>query len=676
MSKKIVIVKQQDLKDCGVSCLAAIIEYYGGYVPIERLRLDTNTTKDGTTAFNILNAAKKYNFAVKGILVDTIDISNVQLPAIAHLDFKNGYKHFVVIYNVMPNKVILMDPARGKVVMKRKEFEQIFSKVLLMFYPQRKITVFKKEPGIEKIIIKILKNDKRLLLRIIIISLIFGILSVLSSYYFKIVIDNIDDRFNTTIICVFFFIVVFKSIFVYLRQYLENYLAKEIDTLLYKEFFNHLLYLPLLSISSRNSGDILTRVKELNNLKSIFIELFSDLLLNCVFMIIVIPLLIIIEYHLFLILLITLCLYFLIIMFSKNRIYQKSYNNLSMQEVKNSYILEAIHSYESIKNLNVTDNIYKKVIDKSNNYINDTFLFNRYINRIWLEKYFISEITIFIVYTLGFYFILNNRMSVTDLVTFSSLMIFFLEPIKNMLYMIPRINYIKSTMTKVNEFMCISKERLGENVDISNKTILVDNLSFSYDNLNTIIDNKSFIIKDGSKVLLKGESGCGKSSFCKILLKYYSDYKGIIKIGNANLKDLSLLTIRNNIIYVSQNESLFNDTIKNNILVERDISLDKINEVIEICLLKPILEKKNFELEAFISNDDNCFSGGEKQRIILARALLSNAKIIILDEALSEVDYNNERKIIKNIINNYPNKTLIYVTHKNHDDLFDNIIIF
>ena len=676
MSKKIVIVKQQDLKDCGVSCLAAIIEYYGGYVPIERLRLDTNTTKDGTTAFNILKAAKKYNFAVKGILVDTIDISNVQLPAIAHLDFKNGYKHFVVIYNVMPNKVILMDPARGKVVMKRKEFEQIFSKVLLMFYPQRKITVFKKEPGIEKIIIKILKNDKRLLLRIIIISLIFGILSVLSSYYFKIVIDNIDDRFNTTIICVFFFIVVFKSIFVYLRQYLENYLAKEIDTLLYKEFFNHLLYLPLLSISSRNSGDILTRVKELNNLKSIFIELFSDLLLNCVFMIIVIPLLIIIEYHLFLILLITLCLYFLIIMFSKNRIYQKSYNNLSMQEVKNSYILEAIHSYESIKNLNVTDNIYKKVIDKSNNYINDTFLFNRYINRIWLEKYFISEITIFIVYTLGFYYILNNRMSVTDLVTFSSLMIFFLEPIKNMLDMIPRINYIKSTMTKVNEFMCISKERLGENVDISNKTILVDNLSFSYDNLNTIIDNKSFIIKDGSKVLLKGESGCGKSSFCKILLKYYSDYKGIIKIGNANLKDLSLLTIRNNIIYVSQNESLFNDTIKNNILVERDISLDKINEVIEICLLKPILEKKNFELEAFISNDDNCFSGGEKQRIILARALLSNAKIIILDEALSEVDYNNERKIIKNIINNYPNKTLIYVTHKNHDDLFDNIIIF
>lgn len=676
MSKKIVIVKQQDLKDCGVSCLAAIIEYYGGYVPIERLRLDTNTTKDGTTAFNILNAAKKYNFAVKGILVDTIDISNIQFPAIAHLDFKNGYKHFVVIYNVMPNKVILMDPARGKVVMKRKEFEQIFSKVLLMFYPQRKITVFKKEPGIEKIIIKILKNDKRLLLRIIIISLIFGILSVLSSYYFKIVIDNIDDRFNTTIICVFFFIVVFKSIFVYLRQYLENYLAKEIDTLLYKEFFNHLLYLPLLSISSRNSGDILTRVKELNNLKSIFIELFSDLLLNCVFMIIVIPLLIIIEYHLFLILLITLCLYFLIIMFSKNRIYQKSYNNLSMQEVKNSYILEAIHSYESIKNLNVTDNIYKKVIDKSNNYINDTFLFNRYINRIWLEKYFISEITIFIVYTLGFYYILNNRMSVTDLVTFSSLMIFFLEPIKNMLDMIPRINYIKSTMTKVNEFMCISKERLGENVDISNKTILVDNLSFSYDNLNTIIDNKSFIIKDGSKVLLKGESGCGKSSFCKILLKYYSDYKGIIKIGNANLKDLSLLTIRNNIIYVSQNESLFNDTIKNNILVERDISLDKINEVIEICLLKPILEKKNFELEAFISNDDNCFSGGEKQRIILARALLSDAKIIILDEALSEVDFNNERKIIKNIINNYPNKTLIYVTHKNHDDLFDNIIIF
>ena len=84
--QKIVIVKQQDAKDCGVSCLSSIIKYYDGYVPIEHLRLDTNTTKDGTTAFNILNAAKKYGFAVKGVLVDDLDSSNIQLPAIAHLE--------------------------------------------------------------------------------------------------------------------------------------------------------------------------------------------------------------------------------------------------------------------------------------------------------------------------------------------------------------------------------------------------------------------------------------------------------------------------------------------------------------------------------------------------------------------------------------------------------------
>ena len=227
--QKIVIVKQQDAKDCGVSCLSSIIKYYDGYVPIEHLRLDTNTTKDGTTAFNILNAAKKYGFAVKGVLVDDLDSSNIQLPAIAHLDFKNGYKHFVVIYNITPNKVILMDPARWKVVMKRKEFEQLFSKVLLMFYPQRKISVFKKEPGIEKILVKIIKKDKKLLLRLLIISLIFSILSVLSSYYFKTVIDNIDNNFNKTIIMFFFIIVLFKTIFIYLRQYLENHLANDID---------------------------------------------------------------------------------------------------------------------------------------------------------------------------------------------------------------------------------------------------------------------------------------------------------------------------------------------------------------------------------------------------------------------------------------------------------------
>ena len=675
MNKKIIVVKQHDIKDCGVCSLASIIQYHGGYVPFERLRLDTNTTKDGTNALSILEAAKKYGFAVKGILVDSLDNLDISMPVIAHLDFKNGYKHFVVIYNISPQKVILMDPARGKVVMKRKEFEKSFTKVILMFYPQNNIAVFEKEIGIDKIIIKLLKNNKALLIIIFVISLIVSILSVISSYYFKIVIDNINN-FSKTIVIVFFIILIFKCVFYYLRLYLENYLSKRIDVLLFKDFFEHLYFLPLLSISSRNSGDIVTRVKELNNLKSIFIELVSDILLNFLFMLLVVPLLISINIYLFIILIISLLLYCIIVLFNKDKIYQKAYTNLSYEEDYNSYLIETINSYESIKNLNVTDYVFNNVIEKNNNYICDTFKLNSYLNKIWFFKSSINELTFFIVNTMGFLFLFQNNITITSLVTFTSLMLFFLEPIKNLLDMIPRINYIKATITKINEFISIPKERLGNNVALSSTSIDVSNLRFGYNLYNTVINNKSFVINDGSKVMLKGESGCGKSSFCKILLKYFDNYQGTIKIGNIDLKNLSLSTIRNNIVYVSQNEKLFNDTIKNNLIMGRNISSEKLNKVMDICLINSILDKKKFGLDTFISSDDNCFSGGEKQRILLARSLLKDAKIIILDEALSEVDFNMERTIINNIKNNYKDKTLIYITHKKQDDLFDDIIIF
>ena len=95
---KMVIVRQHDLQDCGACCLASIIEYYDGYVPMERIRLDTKTTKDGTTAFNLFQAAQKYGFATKGIKTATLDDANIFLPAIAHVKYKNGFNHFVVLY--------------------------------------------------------------------------------------------------------------------------------------------------------------------------------------------------------------------------------------------------------------------------------------------------------------------------------------------------------------------------------------------------------------------------------------------------------------------------------------------------------------------------------------------------------------------------------------------------
>ena len=150
----------------------------------------------------------------------------------------------------------------------------------------------------------------------------------------------------------------------------------------------------------------------------------------------------------------------------------------------------------------------------------------------------------------------------------------------------------------------------------------------------------------------------------KILLKYFDEYKGIIKINDINLKDISRDTIRNSFSYVSQNEILLSDTIKNNIALKRDISDKKYNEIIKICKVNEIIDKKPLRGNFLIEEDGFNLSGGERQKIILARGLLKNFNILILDEALSEVGLEEELKIMKEIFKKYSDKTIIYISHK------------
>ena len=135
--------KQTDLKDCGVCCLASIIKHYKGNVPLEKIRLDAKTTVEGTTALNLILASTKYGFEATGVKLNSVkDIK--QFPAIAHMNLKKGYSHYVVIEKITKDKIIIMDPAKGKVVKKINEFMEEWSKVIILFYPKRKIIVLKK----------------------------------------------------------------------------------------------------------------------------------------------------------------------------------------------------------------------------------------------------------------------------------------------------------------------------------------------------------------------------------------------------------------------------------------------------------------------------------------------------------------------------------------------------
>ena len=202
-----------------------------------------------------------------------------------------------------------------------------------------------------------------------------------------------------------------------------------------------------------------------------------------------------------------------------------------------------------------------------------------------------------------------------------------------------------------------------------NNNIEFKNVAYSYDSYN-IFENLSFNIDKGDFVFVKGDSGVGKSTLFKILTKQINDYKGKVIIDNTNIKNLCLNDIRNNICFVSQNEIIFTDTILNNITLFKEVAKKELEKVIRITGIDKFLKEKNISLNFLLEENGHNISGGERQRILLARALLQNKKILILDETTNGIDTLSEENIVRKVKEEY-DVTLILISHR-----YDNLKLF
>lgn len=679
MSKKIPLEKQHDLKDCGACSLSCIIKYYDGYVPLEKIREDTCTSTTGTTAFHLVKAATSYGFESLGVKVKSIHDPNIYLPAIAHLILKNGLQHFVVIYKINKNYVWLMDPAKGKVKMPISEFLEVWDNILLLFSPTGNIAYFEKNITIPQVVVNLLKANKKTFTIIVLTNILFMILSVISSFYFQTAVsslnEGIEQNFLKFIILVFGIVTIFKVLINYLKNYYMCYLNKNLDTEVFTEFLSHIFNLPLSFIQNRTTGEITSRVAELNDIKNLLAEIFTSLILNSILIIGSGVTLYFISAKLFFILCLIISIYTIISLIFGKIIYQKLKVNIEKETDFNSTLVENLSLNCSIKNLNIVKEFLSKLENKLILMLKHNFLFQKFLNNIESSKNFIYEIGLFLITTYGIYLISIKDLQVLNLITFNSLILYLFNPIKDIMDIIPKYNYLKASFNKLSELLNVDIEECNKGLKtIPNFNIVFRNVSYSYNKIHNILNNLNFVIKEGEKVLLSGPSGSGKSTICKLLTRGLTNYGGFIGLGNLSEQDYALNTIRQSILYVGQNEKLFTGTIKENITSYRNISESEFLSVCKITKVDEIIAKKPNRYNSLINASINNLSGGERQRIILARALLKKSKIIILDEALSEVNITMEKEILDNIFKKYPNKTLIYVTHKNVQDKFTKII--
>lgn len=674
--KKIKPVLQSDLKDCGVCCMQWLIKYYDGYISLEKLREDTFTDINGTTAYHIIQTFNKWGFDASGVFEHDITSRNLKFPLIAHLLLENGLEHFVIVEKVYNNTIYLMDPSIGYSKITISKFNKQFTGNIILAVPRGKIIKLDKGTTIYELFLRIIKEEKSLVFKIIVCSLIWTLLVILCSYYLKVGSNLINQNieFLKHLILIFLILNILKVFTLYVREYYENHLSNLVDTKIYPEFLRHLFFLPLKNVKSRTTGEIVTRVNELANIKSLFSDIFVSCFVDILMANVSILILFFINKNLFLILIVFIFIYLINGFIFSKLMYKRVLKNIDYQTHFNSTLIEYIDMFESLKNLNIIDIILNKIENTLSKSLFNNYEFTNFINISNLFKDFILEMCFFVINSYGFWCVYKGNMLLVDLFTFNILLSYCIEPVKNIIELLPKYNYIKATFSKISEFINIEEEKLLKITGELKGDIIFKNVSYSYNNYNKLFSNININIKQGTHVLLNGPSGSGKSTICKIIYKENFYNNGDVFIGNYNLKDIDVSLVRNNILYISQNEELFTGTIKENILIDRNIDDKLFFEICKICKIDEIVSKKTLRYDSLIEPSSKNISGGEKQRIILARGLLKQANIIILDEALSEVDFVLEKKLINNIREFLKSKTLIYISHKNQTKSFKNII--
>lgn len=672
--KKYPYIKQQEQKDCASACILMILKYYGAYVSMEEIRDETKTDKNGVNLLDLTETLKKYGFSVDALKGTIEDLKQAELtyPFISHMKTNGG--HYIVVYeiNFKKNKIVIGDPGTKLKTITIAEFLKEWNNIIINMYPIKKLPYKKDKIKVKDYVIFYLKNQKSSIITISFFSFTMTLLTIISTYYFQFIIDGLNknktNNYFLFLFIIFLLLGIVKEITNYMKNKLYNYIKYNFDIEMNYDVYKKMIYLPFKYYADRSIGDILSRIYNLDEIKNFICEIIINFIIGLSISSVSFILLYSINKELTIFVVISILTYLFISIIFNKYFKEKIPVYQVMKSDETSYLTETISAYNTIKGIN----LYKFTLKKYKNKLREVsynLLKIMNINIIMqLIKNIITLIFNLLILYYGSLMIKNKELSLGNLITFNYLVSYLFEPIKTIVDSNLNINQIKSSIKRIVDLYYYD-EKIEKGI-IKKGIIEIKNLNFSY-NYKQILSNINLKIKENEKIIVVGESGSGKSSLFKLLLKYYKVNQKCIEIDNIDINNIYNEELRNKICYISQNETLFTDSLYNNLVLDSNVSMEEIEDVVKKTYVNNIMNNLGYKM--FIEEDGFNLSGGEKMRIVLARTILRKPKILIIDEGLSSVDINLERKILKNILDY--DMTIIFISHRlDNIDLFNRMI--
>lgn len=660
---------QHDKNDCGLACILTICRFLKISVDEMTLRKKIFLGNDGLSLYGITETFRTLGVETLAVEGDDIELyallSENKKPILVMINEDNE-SHYVVLYKKTSHHVFLWDPNIGKRVITKEDFSRIWSNyaVIITKISDSKSTITTKKSSC----LNILFQQKKLLFLMIIFSVTLMAVTILTTFLYRNIIDQIQlglseftPQLNTLFITMGISYLLLSILFIAKRM-LIAYSKKELDISLQNKFLESLLNISIQKKEDYTSGGILDRYYRLSVVAETMISIFSSVILECISLIAGAIILIGINPVMFYIVLIIVAAYIISFIISKKKLFELSKTIMDKESLLITHIKETIENLISLKSFENT-----KYSKKMHNEIKFVSAQEYALNKlsIVLSEILgtIEHMVMLIILVFGIHSVITHNMSFGTLLAFESFVSFFLSPVRNLLGILPSLQETILTFHRIEDIFAYGEpEKINHAQNTVNGKISVENLDIAYGYDAPILRDLSFTINVGEKIFLVGSSGCGKSTLAKTLAGLIAYNKGDI-IWGSNKKE-SFTNLSKQILYLSQEPEIFSGTIKENVLMWKE-NYDSLlfNEVIEIIGIRQMMDSRGLDLDSHLLENGTNLSGGEKQRIALARAIMHDVPIYIFDEATCHLDFGSECIIVDYIKKKLKSKTCIIISH-------------
>lgn len=650
-------VFQMEFTECGAASLAMIFAYYGKYVPLEQMRVETGISRDGSTAKHIKKAAERFGFEAHGYRKETNSLKEISTPCIIHWNLE----HFVVFEGFKGKYAYINDPAVGRRKLTYEELDESFTGIVLTFKPTKAFVKGKKQKTTTEFVKDRIKGQKTTIMQLLLVGMLLVFPGLAIPAISQVFMDDVLIGGNTDwfikLIMFFAGTIVLQALLTLYRDFVLVRLQKKMALVSTKKFLNQIFHLPIVFFEQRHVSDLTNRISYNTKVSDFLAGDLAETVLNIFVVAFYLVLFVLYSPILTLIVISTVILNCIILKLASSKMSEYSIKlQQDMSKLAGS-VNAGAEMADSIKAAGAETEYTSRILGYNAQAINIEQRFSKFqtiVNALPETIKMFADVLILLV---GGALVIKGNMTIGMLTAFVALFGAFNEPIDKLVSFVRSIQTTKADIVRVEDITKYKAEEKPQGI-VERKmhtklegTVDVKNLRFGYNRLQEpIVSDVSFKVECGTSVALVGGSGCGKSTISKLISGLYRPWNGEVLFDGIQSDEIPKNILNASITTVSQEITLFSGSVRDNLTMwNSNISeSDMIAAAKDACIHNDITKKPG-GYDYMLSENGLNFSGGQRQRLEIARALATNPSILIMDEATSALDPIVEKRIIDNI---------------------------